>query len=120
MQQNLPLGRDISRFIIVRYNVAVFLVFLLRKYQFVPSPRVTSILVHISPLSAARNNGAITATGPRHRPHGFLSTPAGVTAIFTKAARTMASCSARLLDVRHLRRTLPINREAITFCMHRG
>jgi len=53
--------------------------------------------------------------GPRHRPHGFLSTPAGVTAIFTKAARTMASCSARLLDIRHLRRTLSINREAISF-----
>ncbi|TGZ49585.1 Uncharacterized protein DBV15_02033 [Temnothorax longispinosus] len=40
-----------------------FLVFLLRKCQFVPSPLVTSILVHISPLSAAGNNGAITATG---------------------------------------------------------
>ncbi|KYQ57528.1 hypothetical protein ALC60_03490 [Trachymyrmex zeteki] len=62
-QQNLPLDRDISRFIIVRYNVAVFLVFLLRKCQFVPSPLVTSILMYIFPLSAAGNNGAITATG---------------------------------------------------------
>ncbi|KYM89290.1 hypothetical protein ALC53_02366 [Atta colombica] len=62
-QQNLPLDRDISRFIIVRYNVAIFLVFLLRKCQFVPSPLVTSILMYIFPLSTAGNNGAITAMG---------------------------------------------------------
>lgn len=71
--------------------------------------------VHLSSLSSGeqwRHYGY----GPRHRPHGFLSTPAGVTAIFTKAAHTMASCSTRLL-IRHLRHMPPIDREAM-FCLH--
>lgn len=68
---------------------------------------------HLSSLGAG-NNGAITATGlvivySRVSQHASRD----VTAIFTKAARTMASCSARLLDRRCLRRALSINRETM-------
>lgn len=110
MQQNLPLGRDISRFIIVRYNVAVFLVFLLRKCQFVPSLLVTSILVHISPLSAAGNNGAITATGLVIVLAGFSACQPALPRFSRKLLVQRLRSSSRC----HLRSTLPINREAIT------
>lgn len=98
MQQNLPLGRghlEIHHHTLQRRSIS--------RIPITQMP-IRSLLScnldsHLSSLDSGKQWRHYSYK-PRHRPHGFLSTPADITAIFTKAARTMAS-SDRLLNEHH-------------------